>query len=240
MTTSDVHTLTGAYVVDALDPADRELFETHLRGCAECRQEVAELAATATRLGAGAAVSPPPGLRERVLAEAARTRQLPPLLSAHRAARPNRARWWREPVTVAAALLLVVSSGLGALAWTEHRRAGQAEARVERVAALATDPDRVERAGAALGGGRGTLVTADGAAVFRAAGLPELPADRAYQLWLISRDSATSAGVLGRSGSLQALVDDTGGATALGLTVEPRGGSEEPTGELVLRLSLPS
>ena len=36
----DVHTLTGAYVCDALDPAEREAFEEHFFGCTECAQDV--------------------------------------------------------------------------------------------------------------------------------------------------------------------------------------------------------
>ena len=39
----DLHHLSGAYAVDALDDAERTSFEQHLAGCADCRAEVAEL-----------------------------------------------------------------------------------------------------------------------------------------------------------------------------------------------------
>ncbi len=45
------------------------------------------MSVTATRLGFAAAQSPPPQMRERVLAGAARTRQLPPVVD--HAARPG-------------------------------------------------------------------------------------------------------------------------------------------------------
>jgi anti-sigma-K factor RskA len=75
----DIHTLTGAYAVDALPGAERELFEDHLEVCEACAQEVAELQATAARLGDSLHLPPPPSLRERVMAEIELTRQQPPV-----------------------------------------------------------------------------------------------------------------------------------------------------------------
>ncbi len=83
-------------------------------------------------------------------------------------------------------------------------------------------------------------MAADDLAVFRTDDLPELPADQAYQLWLIDDDGATSVGVLGRGGQLEMVMDDVSGADSVGLTVEPASGSEQPTGELVLQLPLDS
>ena len=44
---SDLHKLTGAYAVDALDDLERARFEQHLDECDDCRFEVAELRETA-------------------------------------------------------------------------------------------------------------------------------------------------------------------------------------------------
>lgn len=57
---SDSHTLTAAYALNALDPGEHEQFTDHLSRCEECRQEVAEFQATASRLAAAVAVPPPP------------------------------------------------------------------------------------------------------------------------------------------------------------------------------------
>jgi anti-sigma-K factor RskA len=80
----DIHTLTGAYAVDALPDDEREVFEQHLVVCDACAQEVLELQATAARLSDAAFEPPPPSLRDRVLAEIDATRQDPPLPSSSR------------------------------------------------------------------------------------------------------------------------------------------------------------
>ena len=64
----DLHALVGAYALDALDGAERDRFERHLRGCRACQSEVRGFAATATALAMATAAEPPPGLKQRVLA----------------------------------------------------------------------------------------------------------------------------------------------------------------------------
>jgi len=39
MSTHEIHALSGAYAVDALDPEERARFEEHLAACAECQAE---------------------------------------------------------------------------------------------------------------------------------------------------------------------------------------------------------
>lgn len=239
---ADLHTLTGAYAADALDEVERDEFEQHLQECVDCRQEVSELRATAARLAAASYEMPTAELRGRVLDEVSRTRQEPPVVDRRfsRTDEPASRPLWQQPASLAAAFFLVAALGLGALAGVQWQRADRAEQRADRIAAVATDPDRVETSAAAATGGSGTVIAADDLAVFRTDGLPELPADRAYQLWLINDDGATSAGVLGRGGALEKVMDDVSGADSVGLTVEPASGSEQPTGDLVLQLSLES
>ena len=74
-----VHELSGAYALDALDDAERERFERHLRRCPACAEDVRRMTSTATALAMAVAAEPPPGLKQRVLAAAAATPQLPPL-----------------------------------------------------------------------------------------------------------------------------------------------------------------
>jgi anti-sigma-K factor RskA len=76
---ADVHGLSGAYAVDALDEREREAFESHLAQCAECQAEVASLREAAVQLSHLTAATPPPALRDRVLAQARTIRPLPPL-----------------------------------------------------------------------------------------------------------------------------------------------------------------
>ncbi|NUR09976.1 MAG: zf-HC2 domain-containing protein, partial [Nocardioidaceae bacterium] len=68
--TIDLHTLSGAYVLDALSAEEAEEFRLHLEGCAACRDEVRELRQAAAEMGASEALAPPAALRARVLAAA--------------------------------------------------------------------------------------------------------------------------------------------------------------------------
>ena len=93
------HTLAGAYAMDALDGPDRARFEWHLERCEECTREVAGLHEATARLAGAAAVRPPDAVKELLLAETSRTRQLPPVTSGaprppHAAVRPRLASGW--------------------------------------------------------------------------------------------------------------------------------------------------
>jgi anti-sigma factor RsiW len=234
MTDHDLHTLSGAYAADALDPVERDVFERHLETCDSCRAEVRELQATTARLAVGVSTTPPAALRDSVLAEVGRTRQLSPHGDVVRLdeRRPNRP-WYRQPATAAAAVLLVVAIGLGGLAVHENRQKADAERLAERIAAVAVDPRRTVRTVQVADGGTGTVVAAEGIAVFHGSDLPRLPDGRAYQLWRISGQESQSAGVLGRGGELTGVVTDLGPGDAVGVTVEPASGSSQPTSDPV-------
>src|SRR6266571_9251213 len=83
------HSLVGAYALDALAGSDLLRFERHLARCARCSRELSALREAAACLAAGPAAEPPPGLTERAVAAAARTRQLP-RAAGNAAPRPGR------------------------------------------------------------------------------------------------------------------------------------------------------
>jgi hypothetical protein len=64
---SDAHSAVGSYATDALSPAERAEFETHLTGCISCRLEVAEYAEALAELTPLMATQPPAALRNSVL-----------------------------------------------------------------------------------------------------------------------------------------------------------------------------
>src|SRR5215469_13925602 len=74
------HTLSGAYVLDALSDSDRAQFERHLARCPACAREVAELREATTALARASSAVPPPALIQRVLKSAGQVRQLPPAI----------------------------------------------------------------------------------------------------------------------------------------------------------------
>ena len=82
-----------------------------------------------------------------------------------------------------------------------------------------------------------------GEAVVIATGLDALPEDLAYQLWLIDDEGPTSSGLFDVSSTgdgEQVLAGGVGDAIALGISVEPAGGSEAPTTTPVAVVELPS
>ena len=61
----DIHALSGAYAVDAVDDFERAQFERHLTGCPDCRLEVASLREGAALLAEIVAQPAPDALRDR-------------------------------------------------------------------------------------------------------------------------------------------------------------------------------
>ena len=109
----DLHTLSGAYAINALSPEEADLFTRHLEGCAACRDEVRELQEAAARMGASQATTPPSSLKARVLAAADQQRQLPPKVTPMD--RPPPRRWVPRLVGAAAAVILLATGGFAAV-----------------------------------------------------------------------------------------------------------------------------
>lgn len=112
----DLHTLAGVYAVGAVDDTERKRFERHLDDCPDCANEVRGLNDTATQLGLVVAATPPAGLKARVMAAVAQTRQNPPLRD-HRQPRAEQrpTGWMPRLVSGAAVIAIAVAAALGVL-----------------------------------------------------------------------------------------------------------------------------
>lgn len=254
---AEVHTLTGAYVCDALDETERVAFETHLAQCEACAQEVAELRETVTELGMAVAQEPPERMRAAVNSAIRVTRQLPPTVvpigvaREQHARRRNRAAWsgW----AVAAALAGVVA-GLSIANVSQQHRIDTAQHQLDGVtaqssalASLLSAPDVHSGVGTVRGGGTALVVVSrsrDEAAI-TLADLSEPPSGKAYQLWMIGPSGMRSGGVVGvgvdsRSSIGPILAKGLGDAQTIGLTVEPAHGSAQPTTAPILLLPMPA
>lgn len=64
--------------------------------------------------------------------------------------------------------------------------------------------------------------------VVHATGLPELPSGSTYQLWIVD-DTATSAGLLSETDQTVMASAEMSPTAQIGLSIEPAGGSAEPT-----------
>ncbi|NYV73481.1 anti-sigma factor domain-containing protein [Streptomyces sp. UH6] len=248
MTTTDLHTLTGAYAVHALDTEERSAFEHHLAECDACRQEVAEFAATTGRLALASTARTRPAMREQVLQRIRTVRQVPPDTAPPERERREAQRgrgptWWALAAGVA-----VAAAFAGSAVWQYERaqdarhEAALAQRHVEDLAGVLTAPDARSRS-AKVAGGAGTLVVSVSRdrAVFVASGMTVPPQGQVYQLWFINGGAMRSAGLMDPDRGSQAVLmqgalDD---ASRVGITVEPAGGSEQPTSTPVAVLSVP-
>jgi anti-sigma-K factor RskA len=243
-----LHTLAGAYALDALGDADGARFERHLARCEVCAQEVRGLRETAALLGSAAAAAPPQRMRAHVLAAAGQTRQHPPARTAAEHVPQHSLRpWLRRPraaaalAVAAAALAGVVALGLVTLG-TQHRL-DRAEERNRQVAAVLTARDAVLMTAPVRTGGTATVVMshAKRMIVFSARGLRSLGGSRSYELWLIGPEGVRAAGMLPALGNGTAppmVASGVGAGDKVGMTVEPAQGSNRPTTPPVLMLSL--
>lgn len=258
----DIHALSGAYALDALDPDERAAFEDHLRSCASCRDEVSSFRAATAALAQDAATAPPDSLRAAVLSGIRDVRPLPPVVESgapedttgaegprdadgpaerdddagpgdapvplRRA--PRRPGRWLQ---VAAALLAVLSVGATWRAVSLDRQLGSVTAAAADVTAVLTAPDAATVSAPVATGGRAAVVSSasQGRAVLVTDGMPPAPAGRTYQIWFITGSGAASPAGFVPAGEHTAtlLVGDLGSAGAVGVTVEPDGGSPQPT-----------
>ena len=119
-----LHDLTAAYALDALDPDEERAYEEHLRRCPRCQEELAAFAETAAALAHGVdAPPPPPALRERILDQvAAERRTVVPLAS--------RRPLYAAVAAAAAAAVAAIAVGVWAASLSsELSREGYARAR---------------------------------------------------------------------------------------------------------------
>lgn len=249
---ADPHTLAGAYAMDAVSDDDRARFEQHLAGCETCQAELRGLRETTARLAAAAEVRPRAELREQTVRAATQIRQLPPVTGAEpaspavrwRHASAGRGRRWLPRLAIGiAAVFALVAAGFGyAMHGAEHRL-NMAQSRSHEIAAVLGAPDAKMMTGRVRTGGSATVVMSHraGTLVFTAADLRSLPRARAYQLWLMGPSGARSVGMLpaarhGMTGPL--VVSGLAPGDKVGLTVEPAGGSPQPTSVPILMLLL--
>ncbi|MET7992453.1 anti-sigma factor [Amycolatopsis sp. NPDC005232] len=254
MNSPEMHTLTGAYALNALSDTERALFRRHLEQCVACAQEVRELRATAARLGAAMAEEPPASLKQRVLGEMRSTPQLPPLSGPEPGERSRgRRRWPLILATAAAVVGLALAGVFGGLAVTTQGRLDaaqsqldQARVRYQPVADILAAPDAQAIHGTAPGGGGGTVVVSKqlDRMMFMESDLPPYPAGHVYQAWLMGPNLAPRpAGLLpgGPAGSL-VVADGLAGANQFAISVEQAGGSPtgKPSDDVVLVMSMPA
>ncbi len=228
-----IESLLPAYAAGAVDPAERRELERHLPDCASCRALLADYEELcAALLYAVPQVAAP----EHLYADLAR-RIAPRPAASVSPARPAARRWrWPALAFTAAALILLVASNLF---WFNRLNRMQQDLKMQAsvVAMLAQHPKELGLSPEpAVPAARGDFYydPQGKTGVLRVSGLPPAPPDKSYQLWLIRGGQRDNGGLFrvdaGGAGMLVVAVDrPLAQYNALGITLEPAGGSPGPT-----------
>jgi Anti-sigma-K factor rskA/Putative zinc-finger len=223
----------GAYLLGALTDLERQAFERHLMGCAECRDELERLRPAADALPRSVEqIEPPPGLKVSLMEVVEREARDRPGEPARR--RPARRAWLPSlsglrPALVAGALALGLLAGFGV--------AQLADQDDSRTVVATVDESRLPEASARL------QIEGDGqdGAILRVQGMPSPGRGRVYQAW-VQRDGTVvpqpTFEVGGDGGGAAAVPDDLSDAQAVLVTREARGGARAPSEPPLLRVPL--
>jgi anti-sigma-K factor RskA len=232
--TADIHALTGAYALDAVSGAERADFERHLAECESCAQEVRELRDTATRLALAAAADPPPALRANVLSQIKSVRQLPPETTVV----PLRGRSPRDRRTlalrlssVAAAVLFIAAVALGVVVFRQGQQLDETRAQAAEMSSILRASDaQVLTLDKGADGRMTVAMSRSQDKMLLLAEVADPPSGKDLQVWAVHGDRMVSAGLLQpTNGDATLAVSDLGDANQIAVTVEPDGGSPQPT-----------
>ena len=151
-----------------------------------------------------------------------------------RAERRPRRRWAQVLAAAASVVLLVAVAVLGANNVSLRNQVDELEAQGQTVEQILAAPDAVVSTAEAEGrSGRVVVAPSQESGVFFASGLAEAPAGQTYQGWLINSETdIRSAGLFQPNADGTAVLvvsGDLPAAQAFAITLEPDGGSAQPT-----------
>lgn len=229
-----------AYALGALDTKDTAALEAHLQTCTSCQAELTAYRATSEHL----LTSVPPQMPSNALRQRLQKR----LPSAQKAAR-SRLNWSFSRVAVGLAIVLLLALNVVSISQvrTLQRQQAQLIDQIQngQMALTMLSYPHTQSFPIQQDNVTGSLLldTEYNNAVLILRGLPAIPDDQTYQVWLIAPDGTrTSAGLLRPQpdlpfvsaplSSTQDLVNFVG----VGMTIEPAGGSDSPTGLHIFRV----
>ena len=245
------------YALDALSDEERELVEAYLAEHPEVREQMGELQSAAEALPyAVTPVEPQRRIKDALMARVA-VSQRSGASEQKQASRPRERRWANLfpalsfAVAIVAVIWVVILNIQ--LSQLRHQVSSLSEALVaqsnsiEQINAKLPQTPVSAVVTISLKGtdarpqAHGELIAdpQSASAVMVVTGLGQLEAGKTYQVWLIDAAGPKNAGLLTVDANGQAVLivtSDTtiGSFNALGISVEPEGGSPQPTGDIVV------
>ena len=217
---------------------------------------MASLTDTAVMLGLSTSpVDPPASLKASLMAQIATTPQLQPVDEASnvtsifsapgtrgKTMAPAKRAWYARPSTILAAAAAVVAIFIGTNAVVYVNNNAQQSQQASSIGAISAAADSQRSGSPVTGGGTATLIWSDSLkqSAVVLSGLPSLAANKTYELWYISGKTITPAGTFvpgGDGKSVQVLKGKLTHGATVGITVEPAGGSKQPTTKPVVAIA---
>lgn len=243
--------LFSSFALNSLNDDEREEALRHAQASEGARRELDAMQETAALLSLGAPlVEPPERLKANIMDAIRNVEQLPPETRREApapAASPTvkDTRRSQRFFALAAGILLIAAGALGALAWNLNTQQQELNRQLD---AMTAQQDAMTRILGSSDMRSKTQTLEDGATVtlsysassglmaVSTAGMPELPEGKGYELWLISGEGATPAGMLDAAGAdgMKMIKAPMDGITHFGITVEPASGSPAPTTEPIM------
>ena len=260
----DIAELLPFYALDALTDDERELVEKYLAEHPEARRQVEDMSETASALPMSVSpVEPPPHAKEALMKRVAsdvREREPSSARARSTAESQSSRRAFRfenlfRNLSFGAALIailwaIVLSVQLSSLqkrvAMLNEALVAQSNSLNQVIAKLPqTTPSDVItvtiKGTKVQPEAQGQLIAdpSSQSAVLVITGLPPLQAGKTYQVWLIAGGKPVSAGLLrvnedGQGVFIVTSKEAIGSFQSLGISVEPDGGSPQPTGDIVV------
>ncbi len=219
----------AAYALGALDADEARAVGAHVDSCARCQADVRAYSDTAWTIAESRARDVPAGLRASIV-ERARRESQPERAAPSRGIFAFFARPIPLMVPLALAIVLVIATTGYVVAQRDADRYGAALAAIPgaRVVALAPTGE--------LTGVRGSLVVPqNGDAPYLILDLPDAPAGKTWEAWVIRGQTAVAAGITDGRGLVTLVLRASFAAgDTIAVTAEPAGGRDQPSGKPVL------
>jgi anti-sigma-K factor RskA len=224
-----IEELLPGYALGCLDAEEEKAIREHLASCQPCRERLESFREVSDRLSLAVPMAQPPkSLEGRIM------RRIDNTLLGRRLS----SRWvqrFRHPALAAMAAVLIVALAVGNIVQLAKAPLMPPQPRSGRLmtATLAGTEQAREAYGTIV------LDPKDNKGVLAVNGLPILDAAHQYQLWLIRDGQRRSGGVFsvddeGYGSLLLTVPDDFKDFRSFGISIEPLGGSQAPTGAKVM------